>query len=178
MSSQLDPQLHSAVKSIYEEVMWLARRPNVTPARARSWYTHVMAEAVKRRLRRFTGQVSEAAAKDGEVPLRLEHFKRIQTTLTAFVEQHRNKGVKNSEAFIGILVDCEQVHIVTRDENYAVLRAEGDYEKAGVALLSWEKLSEERRLQLWRRMLHGKVSNADAFRPKSDVSKRASVRNP
>jgi hypothetical protein len=54
----IEPELESSLRSIYEEIMWLARRPNVTPGRARAWYTHIMAESVKRRVRRFTGQVS------------------------------------------------------------------------------------------------------------------------
>jgi hypothetical protein len=54
----LPADLHSALTSIYEEVMWLAERPNVTASQARGWYTHIMAESVKRRLRKFTGSVS------------------------------------------------------------------------------------------------------------------------
>ena len=59
-----DDALHVALRSIYEEVMWLCRRPNVTPGRARAWYTHVMAESVKRSLRHFTGSVSHSAVED------------------------------------------------------------------------------------------------------------------
>ena len=87
--SNLDPQLHKDLTSIYEEIMWLSVRPNVTPGRARAWYTHIMAEALKRKLRQFTGKVSKAAAARGDDQLMLEHFKRIQTTLTALVERHR-----------------------------------------------------------------------------------------
>ncbi len=42
--------------------MWLSVRPNVTPGRARAWYTHIMAESVKRKLRRFTGMVDDLRA--------------------------------------------------------------------------------------------------------------------
>lgn len=160
----LDPQLHTALKSIYEEVMWLSARPNVTPGRARAWYTHIMAEAVKRKLRRFTGKVSEAAAKQNNGPLTLEHFKRIQTTLTTLVEQHRNEQLNDPDAFIRMLVEFEHVHIVTRAENYAAMRAKGDYRQAGIILLPWDQLSEKRRAELWKQMLRGKVANADAFK--------------
>ena len=93
MNSQLvlDPQLRTALESIYEEIMWLSTRPNVTPGRARAWYTHIMADGVKRKLRRFSGKVSKAAATQRDGPLMLEHFKRIQTTLTTLVEQHRTE---------------------------------------------------------------------------------------
>ncbi len=161
----LDPRLYSALKSIYEEVMWLSARPNVTPGRARAWYTHIMAEAVKRKLRRFTGKVSEIAVAQCDDPLMLEHFKRIQTTLTGLVEQHRAAQLNDPDAFIKTLVEFEQVHIVTRDENYAAMRAKGSYRKAGIVLLSWEKLSGKRRTELWQTMLRGKVANADAFKP-------------
>ncbi|MFO1299514.1 MAG: hypothetical protein U1F17_03825 [Burkholderiaceae bacterium] len=161
----LDPQLHEELKSIYEELMWLSVRPNVTPGRARAWYTHIMAEAVKRRLRRFTGKVSETAVADGDGPLMLEHFKRIQTTLTALVARHRTEQLNAPDAFIKTLVEFEQVHIVTRAENYAAMRAKGNYRQAGIVLLPWKKLPEERRAELWRKMLRGKVANADAFKP-------------
>lgn len=145
--------------------MWLSTRPNVTPGRARAWYTHIMAEAVKRKLRRFTGKVSETAATQSDGPLMLEHFKRIQTTLTALVEQHRAEQLNDPDAFIKTLVDFEQVHIVTRAENYAAMRAKGNYRQAGIVLLPWKTLPEERRTELWKKMLRGKVANADVFKP-------------
>ncbi len=145
--------------------MWLSVRPNVTPGRARAWYTHIMAEAVKRKLRRFTGKVSETAAKDSDGPLMLEHFKRIQTTLTTLVERHRTERLNDPEEFVQTIVEFEQVHIVTRAENYAAMRAKGDYLQAGIVLLSWNEISEKRRSELWQQMLRGKVANADAFKP-------------
>ena len=53
-------ELISTLISIYEEIMWLARRPTpgITAGRARGWYTHIMAESVKRQIRRFSGLVS------------------------------------------------------------------------------------------------------------------------
>jgi hypothetical protein len=71
MKSQFDhdPQLRTALESIYAEIMWLSRRPNVTDGRARAWYTHIMAESVKRKLRRFSGKVSETAATQSHGPL-------------------------------------------------------------------------------------------------------------
>ena len=160
----MDADLRSALRSIYEEVMWLSARPNVTPGRARAWYTHIMAESVKRRLRRFSGKVSAAAIAAGGEPLMLEHFKRIQTTLSALVERHRGEGKRDADEFIDTLVEFEQVHIVTRSENYAAMRARGDYRQAGIRLLSWERVPAARRTELWRTMLRGKVANAGDFR--------------
>src|SRR3954462_11548605 len=98
-----DADLEAALRSIYEEVMWLSRRPNVTPGRARAWYTHIMAEAVKRKLRRFTGMVSSAAVADFQGPLMLEHYLRIQTALSALVERH-GSGERNPDEFVALLM--------------------------------------------------------------------------
>ena len=162
--SDIDPQLHTALKAIYDEVMWLSKRPNVSASRARGWYTHIMAESMKRKLRRFTGKVSEAAARQRDGSLMLEHFKRIQTTLTALVEKHRTERLRAPDEFIKTLVEYERVHIVTREENYAAMRAKGNYRNAGIVLLPWKKLPEKRRAELWQKMLRGKVANADAFK--------------
>lgn len=155
--------LHVALQSIYEEVMWLSRRPNVTPGRARAWYTHIMAEAFKRQLRQFTGHVSEAAVTATTEPLMLEHFKRIQTTLSDLVQRHRAQGLNDPAEFIQILVEYERVHIVTRSENYAAMRTKGDYELAGIKLRSWDSVPIARQRELWRTMLRGKVANASQF---------------
>lgn len=145
--------------------MWLAERPNVTPGRARAWYTHVMAESVKRRLRRFTGRVSATAARAGARELRLEHFLRLQTTLSDLVARHKTYARLRPAEFIQTIVEFEQVHIVTREENYAAMRANGDYRAAGIRLLLWRSLPRERQLELWRTMLRGKVANATDYRP-------------
>ena len=165
----LTPQLHASLVSIYEEIMWLARRPNVTPGRARAWYTHIMAEAVKRQIRRFTGEVSASALASTTEPLMLEHFKRIQTTLSALVQSHREANLSNAEEFVQILIDYEQVHIVTRSENYAALRAKGDYDAAGIKLIAWASLPAERQQVLWRTMLRGKVANAHEYSPPTEA---------
>ena len=144
--------------------MWLARRPNVTPSRARAWYTHIMAESVKRRVRRFTGQVSRAAVA-GKDPLMLEHLMRIQTNLSSLVERHRAVNTPDPEEFVQLVVECEQVHIVTRSENYAAMRAKGDYVVAGIKLVDWSAIPPERQATLWRTMLRGRVANALGFHP-------------
>jgi len=158
-----DLTLRADLHSIYEEVMWLSRRQNVTPGRARSWYTHVMAESVKRRLRMFTGFVSAVAVADIEGPLTLEHFLRIQTALSALVERHRQASQPDPNEFIDLLIKYERVHVVTRAENYAAMRAKGDYGLAGIALVPWTEIPPDRRRVLWRTMLRGKVANASAF---------------
>jgi len=149
--------------------MWLANRPNVTPGRARAWYTHIMAEAVKRQLRRFTGKVSAAAAERTTEALMLEHFKRIQTTLSALVQSHRTANLSDAEEFVRVLIEYEQVHIVTRSENYAAMRAKGDYEAAGISLVPWESLPAQRQNELWRSMLRGKVANAHEYSPHAEA---------
>lgn len=163
---ELTPELRAALETIYEEVMWLARRPNVTASRARAWYTHVMAESVKRQLRRFTGNVSVQAINAGDTDLRLEHFMRIQTTLTALVERHRQLKQGDAEEFVHILAEYERVHIVTSKENYDAMRAKGDYANAGINLVPWGEISHARRTELWKRMLCGKVANAREYAPR------------
>lgn len=164
-SRTVDPILREELEAIYEQVMWLARRPGVTAGNARAWYTHIMAEKVKRRIRQFTGKVSQAAAFSEDAPLRPDHYKRIQTTLTGLVERHRKSERAESEEFVRTVLKCERVHIVTFKENYAAMREKGDYRKAGIVLLPWQAISLERKTDLWRKMLRGKVSNADAYAP-------------
>ena len=157
--------LFAELIAIYEEIMWLSHRPNVTASCARGWYTHIMSERVKRRMRQFTGKVSRSAAESDTATLRLEHFKRIQTTLTSLVARHRESKRPNPEEFVGVLVEYERVHIVTREENYAAMRAEGNYRKAGIELISWRSLPLKRQTTLWKKMLRGKVANAEAYAP-------------
>lgn len=160
---EVDPRLKADLVSIYEEIMWLSARPNVTGGRARAWYTHIMAESVKKRIRRFSGQVSASAVSEMGDDLRLEHFKRIQTTLTGLVERHRSEEIHDPAEFVSTVLEYEQVHIVTRDENYAAMRAKGDYAQAGIKLVPWEKIHKDRRQELWQKMLRGKVANAAQF---------------
>jgi hypothetical protein len=160
----LDQATHIDLLSIYEEIMWLAKRPRTSPSAARAWYTHVVAGRHIRRIRYFSGKVSSSASKNEAGTLRLEHFKRIQTTLTQLVAKHLRSGEDSAE-FIRVLLDCEQVHIVTFDENYQVLKAKGDYTKAGIHLLDWDKIPKIRREHLWNKMLKGKVANASEFKP-------------
>lgn len=162
---EVTPELHAVLVSIYEEVMWLARRPNVTAGRARAWYTHIMAESVKRQIRHFTGNVSQQAVLANGTDLRLEHYKRIQTTLTGLVERHRQQEYGNADEFVRTLIDYERVHIVTVTENYDAMRHQGDYEKAGIVLVPWDAIPRDRRAELWRKMLRGKVANANEYAP-------------
>ena len=149
--------------------MWLARRPNVTPGRARAWYTHIMAEAVKRQVRRFTGEVSASALASTTEPLMLEHFKRIQKTLSALVQTHCEANLSDAEEFVRILIEYEQVHIVTRSENYAAMRAKGNYDAAGIKLVTWASLPAERQRDLWQTMLRGRVANAHEYTPHTEA---------
>lgn len=161
--TKIDPDLRERLESIYEEVMWLARRPHVSAGCARAWYTHIMAEGVKRRLRLFTGKVSRTAVDTPDAVLRLEHYLRIQTALTQFVERHKALAKPKPAEFLKLLIAYEQVHIVTFSENYAAMTAGGDYKLAGIKLVAWRSIPRERRSELWKQMLRGKVANANDF---------------
>ena len=159
----MDSALNQELKGIYEQVMWLARQSGVTPSMARAWYTHVWAEKVKRRIRHFTGQVSARAVSDPGQVLRLEHYLRIQTSLTGLVTEHLAEDRSDPEAFIRMLTECERVHIVTFRENYDAQAAAGDYLAAGIDLVSWASIAANTRAVLWKKMLRGRVANAPDF---------------
>lgn len=162
---EINPAVHANLAAIYEEVMWLAGRPNTTPSAARAWYTHIAVQSLRRHIRRFTGKVSHLAVNDEDAALRLEHFKRMQTTLTQLVTRHLKTGTRNATEFISTVLDCEQVHVVTMAENYAAMKAKGDYLLAGISLVDWQDIPKERQLALWKKVLNGKVSNAAEFAP-------------
>jgi hypothetical protein len=165
-----DRKLHEDLASIYEEVMWLAERPNTTAAAARSWYTHVASVRLRRQVRRFTGEVSEAAARSDEnAPLQLEHPECIQTKLTQLVARHK-AATSDVEEFIRIIIECEKVRIVTTKENYDLRKASGDYVRAGIRLVLWQDIPVERRRVLWRKLLNGRVSNDADFAPPRTIS--------
>jgi hypothetical protein len=161
----LNPELKSRLFAIYEEIMWLASRPGVTASCARAWYTHIMANRMTKDLRRFTGKVSRAALASDGSDLMLEHYLRIQTTLTALVERHKELKTPKPREFLRLMLEYERVHIVTRAENYAALRAKGDYTVAGIRLVEWSVVPSARRAELWQRMLRGRVANASEFEP-------------
>jgi hypothetical protein len=165
----LDRGLHAELIAIYREVMWLARRRNVTASAARAWYTHIRSGRIARRLRQFSGKVSRAAAEREGATLRLEHYKRMQTTLTSLVTRHKPRKKPNPEEFVRALLECERVHIVTFEENYAAMRAGGNYRKAKIELLRWRDLPPARQASLWKTMLRGRVANAKAYAPQSKV---------
>jgi len=160
----IDSDLESELSAVYEEIMWLADRQNITPSVARTWYTHATAERLKRRVRMFTGFVSEQASYLQET-LELEHYKRIQTTLTQMVDRHKREGCRDPSEFIETIQACERVHIVTKSENKAAKKAKGDYRAAGISLVEWSSLGHEVRIDLWKRMLRGKVANYKDFKP-------------
>lgn len=166
--AELSSETLQQLEMLYEEIMWLRARPNITSSVARSWYTHACSERLKKHIRRFSGFISEAAATDKSPDLRLEHHLRMQTVLTQLVEHHHRDQIRDPEEFISTICRYEEVHIVTKDENYAAMRAKGDYDLAEIQLLAWDTLTSERRFDLWKRMLRGRVSNHLEFRPGSD----------
>jgi len=163
----LNASIEANLASIYEEVMWLANRPNTTPSDARAWYTHIASSSLRKHIRRFSGMVSKRAVSADDVPLRLEHFKRMQTTLTQLVDRHLKTGACDAEEFVRVVLDCEQVHIVTVGENYSAMKAKGDYQSAGIKLIEWTTIPPDRQRFLWNKMLHGKVMNANDYKPQA-----------
>jgi hypothetical protein len=164
---QIDRTIREDLLTLYEDVMWLASRPKVTPSMARAWYTHVVAGRFTRRIRCFSGKVSQAAASDPSAVLRLEHHLRIQAKLTELVGAHHKLKRPKPEEFIRLVLECENVHIVTFAENYKAMHHGGNYRKAGIKLISWSRIPSERRQVLWKRMLRGRVSNAGEFSPRT-----------
>ena len=51
-------------------------------------------------------------------------------------------------------------------ENYAAMKAKGDYRNAGISLVEWQTVAPERQRVLWKTVLNGRVSNAIDFAPK------------
>jgi len=151
--------IETKLNSIYKQIMWLARQPGVTPSKARAWYTHVVSSP--RDVCRFTGKVSKKALKEGAT-LRLEHFNRLQQSLTSLVKRHLKEGDDFKE-FLKEIRRCEKVHIVTFEENNEAMKAKGDYMKAGIELMDWKDIPQKKRSYLWENKLRGKVSNSNEF---------------
>ncbi len=125
--------------------------------------THIAANRLRKYIRRFFGKVSKSAAIEAKVSLCLEHFKRMQTTPDSTCRSPFETGLQDAEEFIRLLLDCEQVHIVTARENYDAMKAKGDYDKAGIVLVDWASVLPDRQHFLWKNMICGKVMNANAL---------------
>lgn len=164
MSDMLSPADKATLLSIYEEMRWLAARPGVTVGQARAWYASIRAEPLKRRIRQFSGMVSEkAAGASAGAPLILEHYGRMHASISELLKDHLRQGRSAPEEFIRAVLEVERVHIVVPRENVDARRAKGDYLVAGIQLVPWSELPRERQLGLWQTMLRGKVANAKAF---------------
>jgi hypothetical protein len=164
MSDMLTPADKATLLSIYEEMRWLAARPGVTVGQARAWYASIRAEPLKRRIRQFSGMVSErAAGAPGGVPLILEHYGRMHASISELIKDHLRNGRSAPEEFVRAVLEVERVHIVTPRENIDARQAKGYYVVARIQLVSWGELSRKRQLNLWETMLRGKVANARAF---------------
>ncbi|MGO9627252.1 MAG: hypothetical protein ACLP2Q_22655 [Steroidobacteraceae bacterium] len=149
------------LKAIYEEIMWLAKRPGVSASKARSWYTHVRR---MNQLMQFSGKVSRAALAP-LATIQVEHYKRIQTGLTQLVERHLRLTRPNAAEFIRFIRSAERVHIVTFRENYEARMAGGNYRKAGIELVPWRTLSFKQQERLWKKMIRANVANALDYKP-------------
>jgi hypothetical protein len=164
-STKLSTEVKADLVETYREIMWLAKRNKITPSQARAWYTHIRYTTLRRQVRIFTGKVSKRSLLPSSDRLVLEHYKRIQTTLTKLVERHLQTGMNNPEEFVEIIQKYERVNIVTNEENAAIMRAGGSYKKADVTLVHWNTLPETKKLDLWNRALRGKVTNSLKYKP-------------
>ena len=156
--------IDSKLKLCYELMFQVADTEQFTARAVRGGYTHWLGPEFSKEIREFTGLVSRSAIENGEERgLVLEHFLRIQTSLTKLIGKHMSEGENVSE-FISEVKRLEKVHIVTKREN-DVLRKKvysGDYEKAGIEMVAWENIPEHAKSFL-RRKIRGKVANADSF---------------
>jgi hypothetical protein len=100
-----DPTLLAALVSIYEEIMWLATRPNVTASRARAWYTHVMAESVKLRVRHFSGLVINLGHHDKLKPVSFARSPGAASPLNDALWSWLTAALKESPRLSGIEAD-------------------------------------------------------------------------
>ena len=155
---------------IYEEMMWLAQRENVTSQNARAWYSAVRAESVKRKVRRFSGRVSAeainlAAINNVEGALVLEHYLRVQASLSELLNYHVINGLNDPVAFVTFIYEHEKVHITTKAENQQIRLHGGCYADAGVELCDWVNIPEQIREILWSSKLQGHVANAADYAP-------------
>jgi hypothetical protein len=158
-------EIVSRLTSVYEELIWLANRPYVTPRQARAWYSAVLAETLKRKVRRFSGLVSQAALDQLDGRLVLEHFNRLSHSISRLLELHISERINDPSAFLVLIAECEQVHITTEIENHRIREAAGDYGLAGVHLVQWQEIEAASRVLLYQRKLRGQVANAADFAP-------------
>lgn len=159
-----DP-IHRKLCAIYEDMMWLAGRTHVSPQQARAWYSSVMAESLKTKVRMFTGRVSEAVVTNPNQKLVLEHYERLSFQLSSLLVDHVHSGNRDHTAFLELVERCERVNITTDAENHRARTHEGNYEAANIILVKWADAPLETRRDLWQHCLRGKVANAEQFRP-------------
>lgn len=157
--------INARLHSVYEELMWLANRPHVTPRQARAWYSQVLAVPLAAKVRRFSGMVSAQALREIDGRLVLEHFNRLSHSLSRLIERHLQEQRTDPEEFVSLVQRCEQVNITTDDENHRVQKTGGDYTQAGIELLAWAQIPISYQQRLWISRLKGKVINAAEFRP-------------
>lgn len=162
------PEIAEKLLAVYEDMIWLAKRPHVTPARARAWYSAIWANALKTKVRIFSGRVSEAALRDIDGKLCLEHYNKLSENLTELVATHIQSNIYNAAEFVDLIERCEKVNITTAKENRKIQTKSGDYNSAGVRLVNWQDIPLESQRKLWNNWLYRKVANASEYRPDSE----------
>jgi hypothetical protein len=155
------------LSAIYEDLLWLANREHVSPARARTWYSAVWADALKTKIRMFSGRVSRAALLDINGRLCLEHYNKLSESLTILLTRHITEQINDPKEFIKLIEQCELVNITTDTENHKIQAAKGDYAAAGIQLVEWQDIPPAEQFILWRARLRGKVANSDKYAPRA-----------
>lgn len=160
-------QVQEKLTAIYEDLMWLTARPHLSPARARAWYSAVMRVTIKRQVCLFTGYVSRAALAAPSDELVLEHYNRLAHSLTALLSAHKRARTHNPSEFIALVECCEKVNITTKWENQIAQKTQGDYGKAGIELMEWNNIDDEKRRLLYKTKLYGEVANHANYAPRA-----------
>lgn len=156
--------LNSKLELCYSLMMQVARTGQFTARAVRGGYTHWFGPELRKEVCEFTGMVSRKAIEnDSEVGLVLEHYMRIQTTLTGLIDKHMMDG-EDVDEFIREVKRMEKVNIVTKAENDLLRKKvfSGDYEKAGIEMIPWKDVPEQAKVFL-RKKIRGHVANAGDF---------------
>ena len=152
------------LQSHYEEFIWLAKRPFVTPGQARGWYSQIMGHTLASKIRLFSGMASKKAIENPSENLVLEHYSRLSFELSCLIKRHIKENIEDSNEFIELIERCERVHITTNAENQQVQATKGCYRTAGIDLVEWSRIEPMIREKLYPK-LKNKVCNANDFHP-------------
>ncbi|GJH34212.1 hypothetical protein CBA19CS91_15665 [Paraburkholderia hospita] len=167
--------------AIHAGIVVMAKTGLFTACELRTVYSHGCRAGKGKVYTLFTGKVSKAALAtldpgfiaDEMSRLHREHPDRLQAEITALIERQMANGDYDADAFADRVMALERVNITTRGENYAAMRAGGDYQQAQIELVDWSDISADSQQTLWRKMLAGHVANAAEFAPAMNSARRS-----